>query len=396
MKKLFLTLALVALACVGRANDGVYYVSGTNLVPVQENQISITKEVLTIDIGDDGCAHVDVYYELLNKGKARTVTMGFEANLPYMTGDDFSPRGIHPSIKDFTVTLNGNQLGYKNAVIIGSTDEQPSNFSPLDMRKWHITDDSDEMSTSLTNGRDTISNVAYGYYFDARFEPGKSVVHHTYTFIMSNGVYRSFEIPYWLTPCTRWANHQVDDFTLRIRAVNTAKHFYLNDDVFSRQPFKVTEGRGKVRTGEAYDQHYTEVSLRNGTVECHVTNFRPQENIYVRSADLVAMTDEHFDIGSFYDRASSIYPTENVDFKACYGREPRNEEEVRKLHKRICRNLPYANRGYVFNDRNLQRYFNSKWWYMPDPDWQMSTEDFQRTDRLFIDELGNEESGAEE
>ena len=113
MNKVFLTLVLAALACVGRANDGVYYVSGTNLVPVQENHISITKEVLTIEIGDDGCAHVDVYYELLNKGNARTVTMGFEANLPYMTGDDFSPRGIHPSIKDFTVTLNGNQLGYK-------------------------------------------------------------------------------------------------------------------------------------------------------------------------------------------------------------------------------------------------------------------------------------------
>ena len=393
MKKVFLTLLLAALACVGRANDGVYYVSGNNLVPVQENQISITKEVLTIDIGDDGCAHVDVYYELLNKGRARTVTMGFEANLPYMTGDEFSPQGIHPSIKDFTVTLNGKQLGYKNAVIIGSTDEAPADFNPLDMRKWHPTNDGpmDEMGAALTNGRDTISNVAYGYYFDARFEPGTSVVHHTYTFIMSNGVYRCFEIPYWLTPCTRWANHQVDDFTLRIRAINTAKHFYLNDDVFSRKPFKVTEGKGKVRTGTAYDQHYTEVTLRNGTVECHVTNFKPKEDMCIRSAELVAMEKDDFDIGSFYDRAASFIHTENIDFKACYGREARNDEEVSKLYKRICRNLPYANRGYMFKDTNLQRYFNSKWWYMPDPEWKMSTDDFKRTDWQFINELGKED-----
>ena len=398
MKRVFLTLIAAVLACIGWANDGVYYVSGNNLVPVQENHISITKEVLTIDIGDDGCAHVDVYYELLNKGNARTITMGFEASLPYMTGDAFSPQGIHPSIKDFTVTMNGKQLNYKNAVIYGSTDDEPTDFNPLDMRKWHPTNDGpmDEMGASLTNGRDTITDIAYGYYFDARFEPGPSVVHHTYTFIMSNGVYRSFEIPYWLTPCTRWANHQVDDFTLRIRAVNTAKHFYLNDDVFSRKPFKVTEGKGKVRTGTAFDQHYTEVTLRNGTVECHVTNFKPKENMCIRSADLVAMEKDNFDIGSFYDRSASIFPTENVDFKACYGREPRNDEEVRKLHKRICRNLPYANRGYVFSDRNLQRYFESRWWYMPDPEWQISTEDFKRTDWQFVNELGKEDSGTEE
>lgn len=398
MKKLLLTLALAVLACVGRANDGVYYVSGTNLVPVQENNISITKEVLTIDIGDDGCAHVDVYYELLNKGNARTVTMGFEASLPYNSGDTFSPQGIHPRIKDFTVTMNGKELTYKNAVIVGSTDDKPSDFSPLNMRKWHPTNDTpmDEIGASLTNGRDTITDIAYGYYFNARFEPGPAVVHHTYTFDMSNGVYRCFEIPYWLTPCTRWANRQVDDFTLRIRAINTAKHFYLNDDVFSRKPFKVIEGTGKVRTGFAYDQHHTEVTLRNGTVECHVTNFKPQENMCIRSADLLAMTKDDFDIGSFYDRACSLYPTSIIDFKACYGREARNEEEERGLYKRICRNLPYANRGYVFSDRNLQRYFNSKWWYMPDPDWQMSSEDFKRTDWLFINELGNENSEVEE
>lgn len=391
MKKVLLTLALTVMAYVGWANDGVYYVSGTNLVPLQENSISITKEVLTIDIGDDGCAHVDVYYELLNKGRARTVTMGFEANLPYMTGNEFSPQGIHPSISDFTVTMNGRQLEYRNAVIIGSTDDNPSDFTPLDMRQWHPTAEMDEMTASLTNGRDTITNIAYGYYFDARFPTGPSVVHHTYTFTMSNGVYRCFEIPYWLTPCTRWANHQVDDFTLRIRAVNTAKHFYLNDDVFTRQPFTVTEGRGKVRTGVAYDQHYTEVSLRNGTVECHVTNFRPRENMCIHSADLLMVSKEDFDIGSFYDRSSNFMPTSYLDFKACYGREPLNEEEERRLYGRICRNLPYANRGYVFTDRNLQRYFNSRWWYMPDPEWQMSVEDFKRTDWLFINELGSKE-----
>ena len=47
-----------------------------------------------------------------------------------------------------------------------------------------------------------------------------------------------------------------------------------------------------------------------------------------------------------------------------------------KADKRILRNLPYANRGYVFKDKTLQAYFNKLWWYMPDPTWQTSTADF--------------------
>ncbi|MBR1620611.1 MAG: YARHG domain-containing protein [Prevotella sp.] len=42
----------------------------------------------------------------------------------------------------------------------------------------------------------------------------------------------------------------------------------------------------------------------------------------------------------------------------------------------IVRNLPYANRGYVFKKKKLRKFFNSMWWYMPDSNYVPSTKDF--------------------
>ena len=52
----------VLTATAARANDAVYYVNGSHLEPVQETDISVKKEILTINIGDDGFAYVDVDY----------------------------------------------------------------------------------------------------------------------------------------------------------------------------------------------------------------------------------------------------------------------------------------------------------------------------------------------
>lgn len=41
-------------------------------------------------------------------------------------------------------------------------------------------------------------------------------IYHTYRYRMSYSIGRTFEVPYWLTPAKRWANHQIDDFTLCI------------------------------------------------------------------------------------------------------------------------------------------------------------------------------------
>ena len=54
------------------------------------------------------------------------------------------------------------------------------------------------------------------------------------------------------------------------------------------------------------------------------------------------------------------------------------------FQKRVLRNLPYAHRGHVFKDARLKKFFESLWWYMPDPAYKDSTDDFTPIDYEYI------------
>ncbi|MBQ9363197.1 MAG: YARHG domain-containing protein [Bacteroidaceae bacterium] len=350
------------------ANDGVFFVNGSQLVPINETDIELTKEILTISLCDDGYAKIDVHYELTNPGGEKTVTMGFEAEAPYNDDEVLNKQGIHPYIKDFTAVMNGEPISYRNG-IAASTFGEDKTPAPLDLNQWKAADEAklkkDEWleNHTLYNAKlDSIVTFSYVYYFSVTFRPGLNTVHHTYRYRMSYGVGRTFEVLYWLTPAMRWANRQIDDFTLRIQAPNTAKHFLVPDSLFTSQPFLVTKGAGKVRKNQYYDGSCTEITLRNGTVEWHAAPFKPTSNLDIHSADI--LQTEHFVLGGFYDRSEGYQPWSYLD------------EKTTTYDKRILRNLPYASRGYVFKDQTLQDYFNALWWYMPDPAWETSTEDF--------------------
>ena len=65
-KQLILSFLLMTCSLLtASANDGVYFTSGNFLVPTQETDISVDREILTITIGNDGFARVDVYYEFI-------------------------------------------------------------------------------------------------------------------------------------------------------------------------------------------------------------------------------------------------------------------------------------------------------------------------------------------
>ena len=98
-------------------------------------------------------------------------------------------------------------------------------------------------------------------------------------------------------------------------------------------------------------------------MEWHAQNFKPKANMNITSAE--SLYYDGFVLGTFYDRSDNYLP-------GSYLIEPDKSE----AHRRILKNLPYASRGYVFNDKKLQKYFSRFWWYMPDPSWQPSTDDF--------------------
>ena len=344
MKRYLFFILLLMLIGTGFvcANDGVYFANGSQLVPIRETDISVSREVLTISLCDDGFARIEVDYEFLNHGAAKTVQMGFEAMKPYNTADTLNPAGIHPYIKDFTVMMNGRQLAYHNAVV------EPG-----------------ELDTPYTGPKDDrpeeFEQYAYAYCFEATFREGVNHVHHTYRYQMSYGVGRTFEVPYWLKPAARWQGGTIGDFTLRIRTPRTAKHFIIADSLFTDHEFVVTEGTGKVRHSKyGWSPRLVEVALRDGTVEWHSRDFRPVDNICIQSADTYTSFNKKYPLGTFYDRSESYM----------------NWQPEQDFPEWLARNLPYANRGYVFKKKALRKHFSQFWWYMPDEKYRPSTDDF--------------------
>lgn len=370
-------LTFIAVICPALANDGVYYTAGNQLIPLAETDISVKKEILTITLNNSKDVLVDVYYEFLNPGNApKKVMMGFEADPSYNDEYEFYANGVHPHIKNFTVEMNGVSLSHKNAVCDVSKAE---GFHPLDASKYTL-DEEAGVDLVLKSEKDVrIDKYAYVYYFDATFKPGINKVHHTYRYTKSMTVGTAYEVTYKLSPAGRWANRQIDDFTLIIRADKTSRHFVVPQHVFGQTKFTVTEGMGKIRSMSHYDTMYHEFTLRNGAVTLHKNNFRPTEEheLFISSADIAYTFNETAKFGAYYDRATSLHLHMWKDTE-------RTQNISTALMKRVAKNLPFADRGHIFKDATLKKYFESLWWYMPDASYKDDTSDFTPTDWEYV------------
>lgn len=379
-KVLCLWAVLMATLMPAQANDGTYYTSGNQLVPLTETDISVRKEVLTISLMDNGYARVDVYYEFWNpKSENKYVLMGFEADPSYNDDYKFHPNGIHPNIKDFTVEMNGMVVSYNSAACFAGTGK----LDKIDTRKSYVVYDNNQLyeegHSPDQDGKGIGIDFAYVYYFDAVFKPGLNRVHHTYTYKMSDVVGLSYLVSYKLSPATRWANGQIDDFTLIVRADNTAKHFLIRQDDLQQSTYRVIEGKGKTRRTQYYDFPANEFSLRNGAVSVHVKNFKPTDELIIQSYDIFQHPDDVLQsIGITYDRTNSM----NLTITLYNNPEPNPADTA--FIRRVARNLPYANRGHVFRDAKLRKYFESLWWYMPDPKYKDDESDFTDADWDYI------------
>ena len=343
-----LTLVLSLLSLVPStllANDGVYFASGNFLVPIKETDISAKKEILEITLCKDSFATVTVDYTFYNHSEAKTVTMAFEANAPYNAGAPFSREGIHPFIKDFTVLFNGQTLQHRNAVVLTQYNEGQMEVlqTPIDLTKWkglgEVPDSLLPVDNILVNPEmlDSFCSFAYAYYFDAPFQQGENRVRHTYRYKMSYGVGRDFEVPYSLAPATRWANGQVDDFTLRIKAEDT-RDIVLPDTLFLGAPFIHSRG------GETYQIHddiygdclFAEL-LQGDVLEWHSKNFSPKAGMCIQSVSIlrrgigdyantgkVVVTDDGWE-GRYLADAGDNYFAETQEYSLVPKREARVE-----------------------------------------------------------------------
>lgn len=350
------------------ANDGVYYARGNQLIPITETDIRVQKEVLTIQQHGDEYL-VTVYYEFFNPGPDKDILVGFEANPPYpqflKSIDEAMGFKEHPHIHDFSVQVNQKDLPYEVARVCDSNYYVNKQWREISRPRLQ------EINGNIPV--DEWMNLPYRfvYHFNAHFKKGVNIVEHHYRYrgfinIAGNG------FNYVLTAANRWANHQIDDFTL-ILDLDSMSSYYLNryeNLFFTASNNWQIQGQGRLKMmGETYPNgernEWLAIHLRSGKVVFQQKNFHP-------NAELSLMKPIPFEIEHISKELNSVgynaFLLWNNDAAYLSDKLLQLKKSANKKERRLWANLPYAYRGYVFQDKYLKKQFESTDWYQPQPD----------------------------
>ena len=339
----FILSFLLFFSSLSNANDGAFYARGNQLIPINETDITVKKEILTLRKVNNKYIEVTVYYEFFNPREEKKLTVGFEAFSP--SGDvDGTPRNAqHPYMRNFKVQLNNQTLPYKIAYVENSQYVKNGLI----------------MSKSLKEVTDNIENVNevdffYVYHFNATFKKGINVVKHTYNYDLSGSIDYNYDFEYVLTAANRWGNKQIDDFTL-VLDMGDFESFNINKFFFNQANEWKINGTGKTINIKGVKNSLVENDavkflIQKGKVVFQKMNFKPKGELFLYSQNYLGIANLDYIPFSYYqeDRIN----------------KPRNP-----LEKNILKNLPYARRGYVFQNPELKKYYEKIDWYIPRPEY---------------------------
>ncbi|PIE46458.1 MAG: hypothetical protein CSA42_08470, partial [Gammaproteobacteria bacterium] len=360
MIKRFVIILTLLVLCTKQsmANDGAFYLSGNHLIPISESDIKVSKEVLNI-VREGEFIFVTVDYTFFNPADEKTVLVGFEADSP--TGDvqTYPKNGTHPYIEHFSVIMNEEIVPYKVAIV--------------DKKEYFIQDKIEAKTVKeVTTSQKYIecpecANFFYVYYFHATFKSGKNKLIHTYRFRASESVITFYDIAYVLTAATRWANRQIDDFTLNVN-MGDYEVFRIDKTFFS------DKGEWEIDNGISRDdvnnddnsRHDLKFMTYSGGISFKAKNFNPQGEflLYSLRSDKYGVFDYRKD-----NLPSQIYTGKPLKEDDPFMIYPPVVSQDRESFK-ILRNLPFALRGYVFKTPLIQTYYEKQRWYKPNPDYK--------------------------
>lgn len=373
MKKfsiIFIVLAFLAGNTL-KSNDGAFFISGNQLIPIVETDISVAKEVLTIKRISEDWVEITVLYEFFNPGKAKNVLVGFEADSPGGDVDGTPKNGEHPYMSDFTVILNSNNLPYKVAIVKDSVYYANGKFK--------------SMTEKEAMGEYFDPNVPefyYVYHFDANFKEGKNILKHTYKFELSGTVDFYYILTYVLTAANRWANNQIDDFILRID-MGDFQDFYIEKSFFENADEWKGSDDCKITNGENTPYYLSTLGsfarfiVRDGIVVFQKKNFHPKGELSILSM---------YDI--FYGEP---FNSEEDKLPFSFFSSQYIIKSADEISKKILRNLPFARRGYIFKTSAIQKYYEKMDWYMPDENYKATTESLTPEEVKWINEVDKTE-----
>ena len=398
MKKPF-TMLLALLAFVGvKANDGAFYSKGNQLIPITETTILVQKEILTITYDQTRSGFhrfkVNVYYEFYNPGEAKDLLVGFEA-----VSDD--PGETHPFIHNFKVVMNDNDLPFEVSRIFYPINERGQlDFEMKDYYKdGHFVEPTEEMWAAMEDQNspyyyyEDVSSVPYYfvYHFNAHFNKGLNIIQHTYDFNGMDLVMEEYMFDYVLTAANRWANNGIDDFTLEIN-MGDHQSFSVDPAFFENADEWTFSGKGKA--GQRLDMQFVcEEScpmfhVQSGSIIFHKKDFHPEGELRI-ARDAFYIYD-YFnyknDQRSFYNPSSFVegFKSQYYNLYLDLSGEPISKEGFTDEQLRILKNIPFAYHGYVFNSKDLQSYFESTQWYVPNPEYKPDLTKLDRHEKEWV------------
>ncbi len=392
MRRVLSFIVCLISVAVAYANDGVYYAEGNHLIPITETDIRVQKEVLTLNREEDKI-QVTVYYEFYNPTAAKEVLVGFEADGGGSAPQDSFPQ--HPCIKNFKVVMNGESLNYTvtpvdrhfesgRKVSYGYFKDGHIEGMPIEQYKKELA----EMEAP-----EAISD--YVYHFNAQFRPRLNIIQHTYDFDLS---YRqeysdkgfegyAYFFPYVLTAANRWANHQIDDFTLIVN-MGDRTSFHISPAFFESASQWSFPGKGKYTVNTVSDgKEYSEFHVSQGGIKFHKENFHPDGDLYI--FDLSMSFDFSADNTSADNILSTVkskfYPLVISDYYLKKDRSEAAFDTYTPEQRRILKNLPFAYRGYIFNSKELQDFYESTPWYIPNPDYKPDVQQLPEEEQRWVE-----------
>jgi hypothetical protein len=351
MKKMFLFI-FISFSVSVFANDGGVAMIGGTLVPMNITTVSMDYERLYITLKKD-YFEIEAYIELNNhENKKINPLLGFEFHEGWI--------------------MNSNRFweSYKFNQFILQVNGEAQKF------EYKVRDE---------NTRYPIHTLVY----NPGLNPGKNIVYHKFKMPYGFGSSQG-SVGYILETSSRWKDGKIKNLEVFIRTeFNTTIQFEeqhsANYEVKNNISSFDTIGQSKLYNKFSHDiggghgisenEYYS--LTQNGYLYKNLRNFIPDKNIGFQVLDWYSIGQYGM---TFDNELTTIHDwTRYMESNTRSGRwyftrgdenwipSERMLEEYSIEELRLLRNALYAIRGYVFNDNNLNVYFNKQYWYFPNP-----------------------------
>ncbi|CEG61517.1 YARHG domain-containing protein [Legionella micdadei] len=322
--KVFIFLTLLTQSINSSANDTEFGGNGSLPIPIENNAISMISENISIN-GEDllnpnkrgrWLYHCQFTFKNFTPKKQR-LQMGFPFPIYNEEEAVTVPKGSisHPGdplVYDFKVTTPNGPIPAVRSKIGTNKDK----------------------------------GVAYqeAYIWPMSFEPDQILkIEHSYSTGTTNDVMGFTWVSYVLKTGALWRGNQIGHTRIKI-SPNTPTRLCSEISQYKDIGTPILPGMKIVQKG-AYRQYLWDLE-----------HFKPKQDL-----TLCLQT------GRDYVRYQLVYPLIGISSYPLPPLSSMSRSELRRMKNSI-----FAQYGRVFNDPELQHYFNQQWWYEPNPNYQDS------------------------